>query len=57
LLLKSDKHVRKDEAPESLSGGVVSPDLSEERLVEAARALRDDAWAEIYRRHAAQIYE
>ncbi|HEY8173828.1 MAG TPA: sigma-70 family RNA polymerase sigma factor [Dehalococcoidia bacterium] len=29
---------------------------SEERLVEAARELGDEAWAEIYRRHAQQVY-
>lgn len=28
----------------------------EEQLVDAARALREDAWAEIYRRHAEQVY-
>ena len=28
----------------------------EQALVEAARALHDDAWAEIYRRHAEQVY-
>lgn len=29
---------------------------SEEALVERARALDEDAWAEIYRRHAQQVY-
>ena len=29
---------------------------SEAELVEEARALREDAWAEIYRRHAQQVY-
>jgi len=28
----------------------------EEQLVDAARALREEAWAEIYRRHAEQVY-
>lgn len=28
----------------------------EEQLIEAARALQDEAWAEIYRRHARQVY-
>jgi len=28
----------------------------EEQLIEAARSLREDAWAEIYRRHAEQVY-
>jgi len=31
-------------------------DTGEEQLVEAARSLREDAWAEIYRRHAEQVY-
>ncbi|MEX0749711.1 MAG: sigma-70 family RNA polymerase sigma factor [Dehalococcoidia bacterium] len=37
-----------------------SPDVlasaGEEELVDAARSLREDAWAEIYRRHAEQVY-
>mgnify|MGYP000111890099 CR=1 FL=1 len=32
------------------------PEYSEEQLVEAARTLDDEAWAEIYRRHAPQVY-
>jgi RNA polymerase sigma-70 factor (ECF subfamily) len=31
-------------------------DPAEQALIEAARELRDDAWAEIYRRHAEQVY-
>ena len=30
--------------------------MSEEQLVEAARSLDDAAWAEVYRRHARQVY-
>lgn len=32
------------------------PDYTEEQLVEAARTLDDEVWAEIYRRHAPQVY-
>ncbi len=31
-------------------------DPGEQALVDAARELRDEAWAEIYRRHAEQVY-
>jgi RNA polymerase sigma-70 factor (ECF subfamily) len=39
------------DAPPAAAG-----DISEERLVDDARALSEAAWAEIYRRHAQQVY-
>jgi RNA polymerase sigma-70 factor (ECF subfamily) len=38
------------------SGGAPESDAAEEALVERARALDDRAWAEIYERHAEQVY-
>ena len=58
LFVRADKHLERDggrpggaEAPAG-SG----PDPAEERLIEAARALDEEAWAAIYERHAQQIY-
>jgi RNA polymerase sigma-70 factor (ECF subfamily) len=48
------------ERVESRPPGQASPgslaESTDEQLVEAARALADDAWSEIYRRHAQQVY-
>jgi RNA polymerase sigma-70 factor (ECF subfamily) len=38
-------------------GNASAPSFAdEERLIESARALGEEAWAEIYRRHAQQVY-
>ena len=50
MLSRIDRHA--GHVGESASVGAAA----EASLVDAARALRDDAWAEIYRRHAGQVY-
>lgn len=50
---ESDKPREQASPPGSPDG---SDGTSEMELVEAARRLSDEAWAEIYRRHAQQVY-
>jgi RNA polymerase sigma-70 factor (ECF subfamily) len=57
LFSKADKQVERIES--AAANGNPSPalaDASDEWLAEAARTLNEDAWAEIYRRHAQQVY-
>jgi len=52
LLSSTDKHVERN----GRRAAAFLADAGEEELVEAARALDDAAWAEIYSRHAQQVY-
>lgn len=57
FVFKRDKHHEQAEAAEAPQPAVgISPETPEEVLVAAARALHEPAWAEIYRRHARQVY-
>lgn len=57
MFSKTDKQVERIEsATANGSPAPVLADASDEWLAEAARALNEDAWAEIYRRHVQQVY-
>lgn len=57
LLRHRDKHVAGTADDGAAAPGTGAPTVqSEERLVEAARAFEEEAWADIYRRHAQQVY-
>jgi RNA polymerase sigma-70 factor (ECF subfamily) len=57
LFSKADKPVERVQRRQDGDGSAVSlTDAAEEQLVEAARSLSEEAWAEIYRRHAQQVY-
>ncbi|MBI5288321.1 MAG: sigma-70 family RNA polymerase sigma factor [Chloroflexi bacterium] len=53
MLLKRDRHGGGTPAN---GASRTSCDPEEQALIEAAKELRDDAWAELYRRHAEQVY-
>jgi len=57
LLFRTDKPIER-QAPAPTGGlpPATPAEASEEWLVEEARALSEEAWAEIYRRHAQQVY-
>jgi RNA polymerase sigma-70 factor (ECF subfamily) len=57
LFFRTDKQLERSR-PAIADGAppAAAADLAEERLVDEARALSETAWAEIYRRHAQQVY-
>lgn len=57
MFFRADKRSER-ETPAQTAGpaGIAPTHASEERLVEEARSLSEAAWAEIYRRHAQQVY-
>jgi RNA polymerase sigma-70 factor (ECF subfamily) len=57
LFFKADKPVERTQRRHDGDGTPVAlTDAGEEQLIEAARSLSEEAWAEIYRRHAQQVY-
>ena len=57
LFLKSDKPTGQERRPSTDgASGAAFANTAEEALVAGARSLSEEAWAEIYRRHAPQIY-
>jgi len=57
LFFRTDKQIerRRRQPEEGLPPAALAED-GDGRLIEAARALEEGAWAEIYRRHAEQVY-
>jgi RNA polymerase sigma-70 factor (ECF subfamily) len=57
LFFRTDKQLER-QTPATAAGSASIPltQESEERLIEEARSLSEAAWAEIYRRHAQQVY-
>ena len=54
LLFRADKPDEPTRSAGSVPG--ISSETPEQPLIEAARALDEQAWSEIYRRHAQQVY-